>query len=290
MSTYFPANLPGLVVLGGDRREAELVARWRRRGGSAHLFGHDPADGATPPGALLRGALVVAPPSGIDAAGHVRGPAGALELSPGPLEASLGVVAGVVAPEWAARLGVPWAGYRERAAFAWPNAIPTAEGALAWALDSGPTTVAGARLLVAGLGRVGTALAVRAHALGADVVVVDRDAAARGRAGALGLGAAAFSADVLSGADFLFNTVPVPIFQATDVRALPDSARVLDLASLPGGFAADAVAWLGARLTVDRSVPGRVAPAAAAAVLERCVVAIWQEWCDQRRTAKGDAR
>ncbi len=290
MATYFPRSLPGIVVLGGDRREAELVARWRQRGGSAHLFGQNPTEGRTPPPALLTGALVVAPPSGIDASGRVRGPAGALYLPAAHLAASVGVVAGAVAAAWAARLSVPWAAYRERAEFAWPNAIPTAEGALAWALGTGTTTVRGSRLLVAGLGRVGTALAVRARALGADVVVVDRDPGARGRARTLCLGAAPFSPGVLAGADYLFNTVPAPVFDASDVWALPARARVLDLASAPGGFAAEAVAWLGSRLTVDRSVPGRVAPAAAAAVLECCVVEIWQEWCDEGRAEKGDAR
>ncbi len=278
MTTDAPETRPPIVVVGGDRREAALVVRWREHGEVARAFGHSPDELGSPPPELLHGALVVAPPSGIGPAGQVRGASGTLVLSPAGLGDTLGVIAGAVAPEWAERLPVPWGEYRERPAFAWPNAIPTAEGALAWALASGDDTVAGSRLVVAGLGRVGTALAVRARALGAHVVVVDRDASARGRARALGMEAVPFGPGVLRGADWLFNTVPVPVFGVEDVASLPAGAQVLDLASLPGGFQAGVPERLGRRLTVDRAVPGRVAPGAAAKVLERAVVELWQEW------------
>ncbi len=296
MTTYGAENRPPILVVGGDQREAELVVRWRRRGGKAQSFGHDAGQVGLPPPTQLRGVLVVAPPSGIDSAGRVRGAAGTLVLRPGHLAASLGVMAGAVAPDWAQQLAVPWAAYRDRPTFAWPNAIPTAEGALAWALASGTTTVEGSRFLVAGLGRVGTTLAVRARALGARVVVVDRDASARGRARALGLEAVPFGPGTLAGADWLFNTVPVPVFSREDVLSLPPTALVLDLASLPGGFAEGVAETLGTRLAVDRTVPGRVAPVAAAAVLERCVVELWQEWCEGHgspllgRPREGDVR
>lgn len=295
MARYAPEHRPPLLVVGGDRREEALVVRWRQRGGLAQSFGQDLAQGDSPPAELLRGTLVVAPPSGIGPQGHVRGAAGTLVLPAHRLTSTLGVMAGAVAPDWAEQLAVPWAAYRERPTFAWPNAIPTAEGALAWALASGDTTVAESRLVVAGLGRVGTALAVRARALGAHVVVVDRDPSARGRARALGLEAVPFGPGVLQGADWLFNTVPVPVFAVEDVLRLPARAHVLDLASLPGGFKAGVAETLGDRLMVDRAVPGRVAPAAAAAVLERCVVELWQEWHEaagrppEGRPGEGDA-
>ena len=287
MTTYAPEHRPPLLVVGGDRREEALVARWRQRGALAQAFGHNPAQTGPPPAELLHGALVVVPPSGISSQGHVRGAAGTLVLPAHRLATTLGVMAGAVASEWARQLPVPWAAYRERPTFAWPNAIPTAEGALAWALGSGDTTVAGSRLLVAGLGRVGTALAVRARALGAHVVVVDRDPAARGRARALGLEAVPFGPGVLRGADWLFNTVPVPVFALEDVVGLPPGAHVLDLASLPGGFGAGVAEALAGRLAVDRAVPGRVAPGAAAEVLERCVVEIWRQWHEGPRPPVG---
>lgn len=287
MTTYASEHRPPILVVGGDRREEALVVRWRQRGGLAQAFGQNPAQTGPPPSELLHGALVVAPPSGISSQGHVRGAAGTLVLPAHRLGSTLGVMAGAVASEWARQLAVPWAAYRERPTFAWPNAIPTAEGALGWALTSGDTTVAGSHLVVAGLGRVGTALAVRAHALGADVVVVDRDPAARGRARALGLEAVPFGPGVLAGVDWLFNTVPVPVFGVEDVLRLPPKAHVLDLASLPGGFQAGVAEALGSRLAVDRAVPGRVAPGAAAEVLERCVVEIWRQWHEGPRPPVG---
>jgi len=278
MTTQTREGLPRIAVVGGDQREAALVELWLKAGGDAQLYGHHPDDGVTPGANFFAHALAVAPPSGIDADGRVRGPFGQVVLAPDVLKQAQGVIAGAVAGPWAAQIGIPCAAYRERPEFAWPNAVPTAEGALGWALTTGPHTLAGSEVLVAGVGRVGTALALRARALGASVVALDRVPAARGRAAASGLAVRPLGRHALTGGRWLFNTIPAQLFDVDEVARLCPDARVLDLASWPGGFTHAAVRWLGPRLTVDRSVPGRVAPISAAKILHDCIRSVWAEW------------
>ena len=54
------------------------------------------------------------------------------------------------------------------------NAVPTAEGALALAMNELPVTISGAKAAVLGYGRIGRILAAKLKALGAEVTVAAR--------------------------------------------------------------------------------------------------------------------
>ena len=54
------------------------------------------------------------------------------------------------------------------------NAVPTAEGAIQIAMEEIPVTIHRCKILVLGLGKVGSALAQRLKALGAEVTVCVR--------------------------------------------------------------------------------------------------------------------
>jgi dipicolinate synthase subunit A len=255
------------VVIGGDAREQVLCDLLEERGATVRLYGHDPAEDGRHLAALVTGRWVVAPVSGIDGDGRVKAPHGTVELRPAAVSRARGVIAGAIAPAWAARVSVPTVAYREADVFAWKNAVPTAEGALAWALHATPRVLSRAVAVLVGFGRVAQILAPRLGGVGAVVRVLARDPAERAHAAALGWQTGEIGVAGWVDADLVFNTVPVPLFDVEHVAALPATARVLDMASPPGGFRPAARERLGPRLDWHPSLPGEIAPASAAAII-----------------------
>lgn len=253
------------VVIGGDDREQQLTDIMRREGAEVRLWGR--GSGEPPLEQLVRGAWAIFPVSGVAPGGEVRAPAGPHWVRPESLTGSLGVVAGRADPEWAQACQVPVIEYRERDVFAWQNAVPTAEGALDWALSCRPDTVFGRVAAITGFGRVAEVLAHRLAAFGAKTRVLARSADDRAHAKALGFAADVLGPETLVDVEILFNTVPAPVFDAGLVRALPTDTPVLDMASAPGGFTEEARERLGPRWVWLPSLPGMIAPRSAAIII-----------------------
>jgi dipicolinate synthase subunit A len=241
----------------------------REDGADVAFAGREESAEDTVPVELVRDRWILAPVSGIDAQGRIKAPtaSGFVVLEPDTASASRGIVAGYVDPAWAARLAVPVVTYRERDPFAWANAVPTAEGAIAWALEARPDVLQGLVATVVGFGRVAQILVPRLAGIGLTVRVAVRDRAAQAHAAALGYRGGPIDQDAFSHAALVFNTVPVPILTAALLERLPSDARVLDMASPPGGLTAEARRLLGERLEWQPSLPGRIAPVTAAAVV-----------------------
>ena len=110
------------------------------------------------------------------------------------------------------------------------NAFPTCEGALQLAMEQTAFTLQNARCLVIGAGRIGMLLARKLYALDAQVAVSARCTRDFAR----------IAADMKP-----------PCF-------------IIDLASLPGGVAADTLLPDGCRVLHALSLPGKVAPLSAA--------------------------
>jgi dipicolinate synthase subunit A len=254
------------VLVGGDAREAILAARLNRAGGRVRLFGHA-GESDDDLGSCLVDHWLVAPVSGIGPGGTIKGPDRTLVVTPETANQAAGVIAGAVDAAWRQRVRVPVLAYRETDVFAWKNAVPTAEGALAWALNAQPRLFTGTETVVAGFGRVSQVMAPRLAAQGARVTILARSAAARAHAEALGFSTAPLTVAPLSRAAFLFNTIPAPVFGLESAKAFQDTASVLDMASPPGGFSPEAQAWLGKRLSWHPSLPGEIAPASAADII-----------------------
>ncbi len=179
----------------------------------------------------------------------------------------------------AVQCGVRLIDYLTREELAIRNAVPTCEGALQLAMEQTDHTIQGARTLVVGAGRIGFQLAVRLHALGAQVTVAARSLRDRARIEAAGLAAVdtAQLVQTVRGMEIIFNTVPAPLLTSEVLRALTPSCIVIDLASLPGGIAPDAVPLAGCRVLHALSLPGKVAPRSAAAAIYATVTAILRE-------------
>ncbi len=142
------------------------------------------------------------------------------------------------------------------------NAIPTAEGAIALAMDHLPVTLHGARAVVIGFGRTGSVLAPMLRGLGARVAVVARQPRGLALAQALGLEPVPFDGlpGALRDAVAVFNTVPAPVLGARELDALRGPAVVVDLASRPGGTDFDAARERGIAAILAPGLPGRRAP------------------------------
>ena len=146
------------------------------------------------------------------------------------------------------------------------NAFPTCEGALQLAMEQTAFTLQNARCLVIGAGRIGMLLARKLYALDAQVTVSARCTRDFARIAAAGLHALDTRrlAGHLAGFDLIFNTVPAPILTTEVLSDMKPPCFIIDLASLPGGVAADTLLPDGCRVLHALSLPGKVAPLSAA--------------------------
>jgi dipicolinate synthase subunit A len=254
-----------VLVLRSEGRDQRVAEEIRRRGGQVSLLDPRTEPVAAGLARLDHETWLVGPVGGIGPNGIVPTDAGTVVVPPDLAARAIGVAAGSIDPTWARAAGTRTVPYREHPVFAWANAVPTAEGALHWALTASPAVLLGMAVAVAGYGRVGQVLADRLRAVGARVVVLSADPVERARARAFGFEARPLATGG-SPVTLLFNTVPVPVLEAETVAGLAPKA-VLDLASYPGGFTADAQAFLGTRLERRPGLPADIAPDTAASVV-----------------------
>ena len=138
-------------------------------------------------------------------------------------------------------------------------------------LERLPGPLAGSRILLCGFGRIGKLLARKLKALGADVTVSARKAQALELARILGYRrvTAGSWADAPAQYDGIVNTVPAPIIGPAQLPCIRRDCVLLELASLPGGFCAEAQALPG--YCAARGLPGKYAPEAAAAIIRSAI-------------------
>lgn len=153
------------------------------------------------------------------------------------------------------------------------NAIATAEGAIAELIRNCPYNMEGSKIIVAGYGCCGKAIAKKLGALGARVTVLARRSEVRKQAKQDGFYAVdfAFGPEEAMGAVMLVNTVPAPVVTKLMIRELPRDAYILDIASNPGGtdFACAKESGISADLVLG--IPGRFSPKASAYILARAM-------------------
>lgn len=156
-------------------------------------------------------------------------------------------------------------------AYAIRNAVPTAEGALALAINNTPFTLWNSRALVVGYGRVGKIMADRLRVLGCRVTVSARKATDFALIEAYGMSHIR-TADIALYADdydIIFNTVDAPVLD----YALPHLAGklIIDLASVAVVNAEDA-RKAGVNYIKAPGLPGKTAPVTAGRILTETVL------------------
>lgn len=265
--------------LGGDQRMARLAELFASDGYKVKAWGLAGMPEVKPSEAAEAARVVLPVPLAEN--GCLRGttlPLG--ELWP-RLDPTRSVYAGAVPEterERAEALGLHVVDYFKDEALTVRNAVPTAEGAIAAAMERLSVTLCGTPCLVVGFGRIGKLLARNLAALGAHV-----SASAR-KTGDLAwiraLGCTPLHTERLSGTlgEFraVFNTVPAPVLDESLLYELRRDCVLIELASRPG-IDAEAARLLGLDYVKAGGLPGKVAPETAARAIQETLYRIWED-------------
>ncbi|MEW6623223.1 MAG: dipicolinate synthase subunit DpsA [Bacillota bacterium] len=149
------------------------------------------------------------------------------------------------------------------------NAIPSAEGAIAKAMELTPITIHGSNSLVIGFGRVGTTLARMLKGLGANTHVAARKNEQLARAFEMSCKPIKLENldTILDKMDIVFNTVPAMVLDASKLKVLNKRSVIIDLATAPGGVDYYAAKELNIIAYLAPGLPGIVAPQTAGKIL-----------------------
>lgn len=169
--------------------------------------------------------------------------------------------------------------YFDREELAVKNAAATAEGAVQILMEELPVTLSGMRCLILGFGRIGKLLALKLHALGAQVTVSARKFSDFAWIDAYGYKWVNHRdlSTVLNNFDAVVNTVPAIVLDEKKIGLLNAGTLCLDLASKPGGIDFEAAARMGVKAIWALSLPGRVAPVTSGAVIRDTIYNIISE-------------
>ena len=153
------------------------------------------------------------------------------------------------------------------------NSVPTAEGAIAIAMNHLDVTLCGASVCVTGFGRIGKTLCRMLHALGAHVTAVSRKEGDLALSELYGCRACDYKALPAYAGEFdvILNTVPETVITEPCLAGLKKGAFVIDLASKPGGVDSDAALCHGVQVIAALSLPGKVAPVTAGRIIADCL-------------------
>lgn len=269
-----------IAVIGGDGRMKRLVRLLRRDGYEVSVWPEEDGAGEESLARIGEADRVVLPVP-LEANGRLNGTELPLrELWP-RLRAGQRVYAGAVsdaAQVEAAASGVTLTDCLRREELAVKNAVPTAEGAIAAAMERLSVTLHGAPCLVLGFGRIGKLLAKDLSALGARVSVSARRAADLAWIDAFGYGA--LHTHRLHGrvGEFrvIFNTVPQRVMDAALLSELRPDCLLVELASRDG-FDREAVEAGNIEYVKASGLPGKCAPETAAEAICETLKQIWEE-------------
>lgn len=288
-------NTLRIAVLGGDARQA-YAAEWLSSNGctvsvwglSEEVEGVEVCDEAE---AAVSGATLLLLPIPLSR-DRLQLNRTSLSLSSlmSWLHPGMSVFCGMPPAEWvceAERKGITVIDYSRDEIFMLRNALPTAEGAVAIAMNELRRTLYGSRVMVIGYGRIGKLLSALLLRMGAHVTVSARKSLDLASAELQGCRAWRLTPKTDGEGFFLpvpseqyhvlFNTVPSPVIGEDVLAALRRDTVLIDLASAPGGIDYEAASRLGLRTVVALSLPGKVAPMTAGEIIADCVLRYGRE-------------
>lgn len=272
-------------LISGDRRQAELAKLLTADGNTVFTYGLDrwkPAGGPSLERAAEAPVVILPLPlcRGEGVLNCEDAPMPTMELFR-RLRPEQRVLAGQVKPPQrreAEDCGLTVEDYFLREELTVANAAATAECAVQVAMERLDRTLLNMDCLVIGFGRIGKLLSNRLHGLGARVTATARKP--EDLAWIRAYGWQALETGRLDGHlhpfGVVFNTVPAQVLDAPLLAQLPSDCLCVDLASQPG-IDLTAAETLGVSGIWARSLPGRLAPGTAAAVIRDAVYHILME-------------
>ncbi|KYP82194.1 dipicolinate synthase subunit A [Ferroacidibacillus organovorans] len=286
------------AFLGGDARMIEVARCVSELDASTVMVGFEKADVSFPDSVkvafseeVLKDAdVIVFPVAGIDDEGRV--PAQFAEQPIMMTEDHFAVInkktqlfTGIARPRFGAlakRHGLALVRLMELDEVAILNSIPTAEGAIALAMEHTEITLHGSACTactVLGLGRCGVTLARVLAGMGAAVTVCARKPSDLARIREMGLTAIPLEhlGDAIASSDVVFNTIPAMILTSDILARAARFCVIIDLASAPGGTDFRFAEKRGIKAMLAPSLPGIVAPKTAGRIIAQTMVRMVQE-------------
>lgn len=278
-------------IIGGDKRQLYLADSFIKDGYKVMLGGFDTLKSVGEiaitdvDSALSYGDIIILPLPSVRSDGSINAPfsQGNIYLSDGYIEH---IKSKPIFASFSEKLlraypklkSAPVFDYASREDFAILNAVPTAEGAIEYAMCAYEGTIAGSKSLVAGFGRIGKILSSKLKALGSDVTVSARRFEDLAYINALGYKAEnTGELKNISGYDLVFNTIPALIFDENMLKNTGRDTLIIDLASAPGGVDFEAARSLKIDAQRALSLPGKCAPKTAAEIIKQTVNSIIKE-------------
>jgi dipicolinate synthase subunit A len=278
-----------IAVIGGDTRDIYLMQELIRLGASVSAVGFSPCPELSQVHLVnrLETALnndvqvLIFPMGGTDSEGNIKSLDQDITLRLSP-EIAANIPEGVLliigfardfVKEWALKYKWNMIEIAEMDTVAVMNSIPSAEGALQWAMEKLPITIHDSDSFVLGFGRMGKTLARMLHGIGAKITVVARKRSALSRAFEMGYGCLHISqlSQRISEADVIFNTIPAMILNEKLLSYLDKDTLIIDIASSPGGTDFAAAKRLGIQAILTPSLPGLVAPKTGGKILAQVI-------------------
>lgn len=285
-----------IACLGGDARSLSMMRRLAVLGADVRAFGLPESDAnadwsvATSLEDVLEGSrAVILPMPAFDQNGTLYFPLreGTANVTANDLFSRIGgrmpVFGGRISPSvvsLAEQNGVTLIDYSKIDELQIRNAVPTAEGAICLAMQALDVTLDGARVAVLGYGRIGAALSERLCALGAHVTVAARKTRDVARiqcahCRAIHLVGEESLTPLTVGYDVIFNTIPYRLLTPRILEAMPKKTLLMELASAPGGWDADAT--IPCRTIYAPGLPGKYAPRSAGVIVADTLLPLLEE-------------
>lgn len=267
-------------IIGGDRRQEELLALLRRDGytvAACGVAGEMDWDAAVAAEVVILPLPLCKEGDTLNIEGPRRG-AGALFRQ---FRRDQLILAGQVKPAQAAlaaELDLKLVDYFRREELTVANAAATAEGTVQVILEYLERSLLGSQCLILGYGRIGKLVSCRLAALGAQTTIAARRPESRAWAEAYGHKALDIGhlKGELNHFDVVVNTVPAPVFGEMHLRELKPGCLCVDVASVRG-IDLPAAENLGLPNVWARALPGKLMPETAGKIIRDTVYTIIKE-------------
>lgn len=175
--------------------------------------------------------------------------------------------------------GIEVIDYFKSESLALKNSVPTAEGALAIAINETDDILFGSKVLITGWGRTAKCCARLFSAAGAYCTIAARRKEALADAWTEGFGTVKIDEmkNAAERSDIIINTVPALVLTREILSSVEKSCLVIDLASMPGGTDHEAAQNLGIKTVHALALPGKTAPKAAGRIIFETIKEILEE-------------